>query len=47
MKVFVKIDYVGIMKNVDVKNWWTKTDVITDLLGILVSVNVNVISHVA
>ena len=48
MQVFTGINNVGIMKNEDVnaKNWLTKVDVIKDLFGIIVFVNVNVINHV-
>ena len=48
MQVFVTINSVGIMINSDVnaKNWLTKVNVMMDLFGILVYVNVNVINHV-
>ena len=46
--VFEIINNVGIMINADVnlKNWLTKDDVMKDLFGILVIVNVNVKNHV-
>ena len=48
MQVFVIMSNVGIMINADVspKNWLTKEDVIKDLFGTLVIVNVNVINQV-
>ena len=48
MQVFVMINDVGIMINVDVnaKNWFTKVNVMMDLFGILVYMNVNVINDV-
>ena len=48
MQVFVIINNVRIKINVsvNVKNWLTKEDVIKDLFGILVIVNVNVINLV-
>ena len=48
MQVFVIINNVRIKTNVsvNVKNWLTKEDVIKDLFGILVIVNVNVINLV-
>ena len=47
MRVFVIINNVGIMMNVDanVKNWLIKMYVIKDMLGIPVTVSVNVINH--
>ena len=46
MQVFVIINNVGIKINADVnvKNWFTKEDVVKDLFGILVFVNLNVIN---
>ena len=48
MKVFVIINSVGIMinENLNEKNWLKKVDVMMDLFGILVCVNVNVINDV-
>ena len=48
MKVFVTVNNIGIKINVDVnvKNSLTMEDVIKDLFGILVIVNVNVINYV-
>ena len=48
MFMFVIISNVGIMINTDVsaKNLLAKVDVMMDLFGILVYVNVNVINHV-
>ena len=47
MKVFMIINNAGIMINADVnvKNWLTKEYVTTDLFGIQIIVNVNVINH--
>ena len=48
MQAFVIINNLRIMINADVnaKNWLTKVDVIMDLSGVQVYVNVNVINHV-
>ena len=48
MQVFVRINNAGIMISVDVnaKNWLTKVDIMMDLFGILVYVNVIVINNV-
>ena len=48
MKVFVIINSVGIMinENLNEKNWLKKVDVMMDLFGILVCVNVNVINDI-
>ena len=48
MQLFVIINNIGIMISGDVnaKNWLIVEDVIKDLLGILVIVNVNVINYV-
>ena len=48
MKVFVIINSVGIMinENLNEKNWLKKVDVMMDLFGILVCVNVNVTNDV-
>ena len=46
MRLFVMISSVGIVINTDanVKNWFIRVSVMMDLIGILASVNVNVIS---
>ena len=48
MQVFVIINNIGIMINVDVnvKNWLLKVYAIKDMLGTLLIVSVNVIKHV-
>ena len=48
MQVFVMMSNLGIMINVDVnvKNLLTKEDIIKNLFGILLFVNLNVINHV-
>ena len=48
MKVFVITNSVGIMinENLNEKNWLKKVDVMMDLFGILVCVNVNVINDI-
>ena len=48
MQVFVMMSNLGIMINVDVnvKNLVTKEDIIKNLFGILLFVNLNVINHV-
>ena len=48
MQVFVIINKDGmkINSNVNAKSWLTKEYVITDLIGILAIVNMNVINHV-
>ena len=47
MQVFVMMSNLGIMINVDVnvKNLLTKEDIIKNLFGILLFVNLNVINH--
>ena len=47
MQVYMIINNAGIMINADVnvKNWLTKEYVMTDLFGIQIIVNVNVINH--
>ena len=48
MQVFVMMSNLGIMINVDVnvKNLLAKEDIIKNLFGILLFVNLNVINHV-
>ena len=48
MQVFVMMSNLGIMINVDVnvKNLLIKEDIIKNLFGILLFVNLNVINHV-
>ena len=48
MQMFVMIKNAGTKINVDVnvKNWFTKKDLIKDLCGILVIVNMGVINRV-